>query len=534
MTVNTDLARVQYNGNDVTTAFPFASRILDASHIRVVTRIVATGVETTLVLNTDYTVSGVGGSSCTVNTTDPVATGTTITLIRNVPLTQTADYVENDPFPAETHENALDKLTMIEQQQQDQISRALKFPETVAAGVNGVLPVPQDNYLLVWDGVLGAVKNSSTSFGDIEANLTIVANDIANVNTVAGSIANVNIVAADISDVSAVAGIAPEVAVVAAIAAAVVIVAANDGDISAVASDIASVVAVAPHINDVVTIAPYVADIETVADDIASVVSAATNMAAIIAAPAAASAAASSAALSQSWAVDAIGARPEGSAKYWSEIAQGFAAAINLPSAVGNALRFLRQKADETGFEYRTAAQVRSDISAATAAQGAKADTAIQAGDAFTPPVLHLQHRETSGTNGGTATAGSWQTRTLNTEVTDTIGSTLSSNTFTLPAGTYEIEAFMPALIVNLHKSRLYNVTDSSVAVLGTSSYSGASGAVGDYSPSLCRGRFTIASTKTFRMEHRVSATRASDGYGVASSFGDTEVYSDVFIRKVG
>lgn len=437
MTVNTDLARVQYNGNSVTTAFPFASRVLAASHLRVIVRVTATGVETTLVLNTDYTVTGVGDPNCTVNTTNPVATGSTITIIRDVPLTQTADYVENDPFPAETHENALDKLTMIEQQQQDQISRSLKFPETVALNVDGVLPVPQDNYLLVWDGVTGKIKNSSTSFGDIEANLTIVANNIADVNTVAGSISNVNIVAGDIADVSTVAGIASSVVDVAAIDAAVVIVAANDGDISTVAADIASVVTVAPVASDVAIIAPYVSDIETVSDNIGDVSIAAANIAAIIAAPGEASDAADSADLAQSWAIDPIGDRPEGSAKYWAEDAAASAASINLPSATGQGFNMIRQKADETGFEYRSPAQVLSDIGAATAAQGAKADTALQPGEGGVPVGTTIEFNGTTPPTGYLEENGALISRTTYAALFAAIGTTHGAGdgttTFAIP-----------------------------------------------------------------------------------------------------
>jgi hypothetical protein len=42
--------------------------------------------------------------------------------------------------------------------------------------------------------------------------------------------------------------------------------------------------------------------------------------------------------------------------------AQGYAAGLNLPSAVGNSEKYPRQKTNETGFEYRTPAQVLSDI----------------------------------------------------------------------------------------------------------------------------------------------------------------------------
>ena len=48
------------------------------------------------------------------------------------------------------------------------------------------------------------------------------------------------------------------------------------------------------------------------------------------------------------------------------------------------------------------------------------------------------QDQKASGTAGGDFTSGAWQTRTLNTEVFNTItGSALAANQVTLPAGTY-------------------------------------------------------------------------------------------------
>lgn len=142
--------------------------------------------------------------------------------------------------------------------------------------------------------------------------------------------------------------------------------------------------------------------------------------------------------------------------------------------------------------------------------------------------LLHIQDQKSAGNNGGTATSGSWQTRTLNTEVTDEIGSTLSSNEFTLPAGTYFIMASAPATRCNQHQARLYNVTDAAVVLYGTSETTSSTAATG--SNSLVNGRFTIAGTKTFRIEHRVSNTQATNGYGEANNFGGTEIYTNVMI----
>jgi hypothetical protein len=54
-----------------------------------------------------------------------------VVIERVLTLTQGTDYVENDPFPAETHEAALDRLTFISQQHQDALDRTVKFATTV-------------------------------------------------------------------------------------------------------------------------------------------------------------------------------------------------------------------------------------------------------------------------------------------------------------------------------------------------------------------------------------------------------------------
>lgn len=85
-----------------------------------------------------YTVNGVGnpaGGSIDFTTYIPVAL-TRVTLTRLVPPTQLVNYEPYDPFPAETHEGALDKLTMITQQLQEELDRAFKFlPGSPDSGV---------------------------------------------------------------------------------------------------------------------------------------------------------------------------------------------------------------------------------------------------------------------------------------------------------------------------------------------------------------------------------------------------------------
>lgn len=156
---------------------------------------------------------------------------------------------------------------------------------------------------------------------------------------------------------------------------------------------------------------------------------------------------------------------------------------------------------------------------------------------AFGSKFLHIQERLASGTSAGSATSGSWQTRTLNTELVDDIGSTLSSNTFTLPAGTYIFMSSAPAQNCGRHQTRLFNVTDAVTQpntagsdMYGTSE--SASTSTSTTSRSHITGEFTIAGTKTFRLEHRVVTSRATDGYGEAAGFGVGEIFADVKVWK--
>ncbi len=145
MTVSTETAGISYDGNGITTVFSVPFYFLESSHIRVVLRSSA-GVEYTKTLTTDYTVAGSGTNPSTATVTCvsfTPATGEKLRIVRDPPLTQETDYVENDPFPAETHEKALDKLTMIDQAIASDVSRALKWPETSSA--SSLLPDPAGN-----------------------------------------------------------------------------------------------------------------------------------------------------------------------------------------------------------------------------------------------------------------------------------------------------------------------------------------------------------------------------------------------------
>ena len=130
MTVSSTTTRNSYSGDGSTTAFAYGFKIFASSDLTVILRS-ATGVETVQTETTHYTVSNVGvASGGNVTFGSAPASGVTVVIRRNSPLTQLTDYTPNDPFPADDHENALDKLTFISKQQQEELDRSIKLSRT--------------------------------------------------------------------------------------------------------------------------------------------------------------------------------------------------------------------------------------------------------------------------------------------------------------------------------------------------------------------------------------------------------------------
>jgi hypothetical protein len=131
MTVSSTNTKNSYSGNGSTTVFAYTFKIFDDDDIIVILRTDATGGETVQTKATDYTVSGVGnaGGGSVTFTTAP-ASGITVVLIRATVQTQTTDYTPNDPFPAASHEDALDRLTLMMQDQQEELDRSIKVSRT--------------------------------------------------------------------------------------------------------------------------------------------------------------------------------------------------------------------------------------------------------------------------------------------------------------------------------------------------------------------------------------------------------------------
>jgi hypothetical protein len=174
MTVSSTTTKRSASGDGSNDTFSYNFKIFDDDDITVIIRTDSTGAETTKTKTTHYTVTGVGsasGGNVVFTSGNIPASGETVVLLRTTARTQLTDYVANDPFPAATHEDALDKLTFIVQELEEEIGRALKVSQTnviatseftadATARANKILGFDGSGDLTVTDGKIDTVTAS--------------------------------------------------------------------------------------------------------------------------------------------------------------------------------------------------------------------------------------------------------------------------------------------------------------------------------------------------------------------------------------
>tara|TARA_E500000081_G_scaffold143567_1_gene163452 strand:+ start:1560 stop:3062 length:1503 start_codon:yes stop_codon:yes gene_type:complete len=184
MTISTTTILNSYSGNGSTTAFAYTFPINTTSEITVIERS-ATGSETVKSEGTGSTNYGIvdnGASGGTITMVTAPASGTTLLIRRNTDFTQETDYVANDPFPAETHEDALDKLQMQNQELEEELNRSLKISRTntMTSTEFTVDATNRANKILAFDsaGEISVTQELGTFVGNWSASTTYNARDI--------------------------------------------------------------------------------------------------------------------------------------------------------------------------------------------------------------------------------------------------------------------------------------------------------------------------------------------------------------------
>lgn len=160
MTVSSAVNRKEFAGDDATTSFATTPlKFFESSDMQVYVTNDTTGVATLLTEGTHYTVSGGDASSGAVGTVDlsggssphgALLSGTTLVILRELPLLQGVDFVQNDASNAEVAEAALDKLVMNVQRLDDRLDRSLVVSDGDVSGADFTVPTPSASKLLGW------------------------------------------------------------------------------------------------------------------------------------------------------------------------------------------------------------------------------------------------------------------------------------------------------------------------------------------------------------------------------------------------
>lgn len=133
MSISSTTSVVRYTGNNTTPTYSYTFKIFAEGDL-LVTSMDTSNVETVLALTTDYTVSGEGdsgGGSITL-VAGNLATGYILTIRRVNDIVQETDIRNQGAYYPAVVEDQLDKMVMIDQQQQNEIDRSVKLPESTA------------------------------------------------------------------------------------------------------------------------------------------------------------------------------------------------------------------------------------------------------------------------------------------------------------------------------------------------------------------------------------------------------------------
>ena len=146
---------------------------------------------------------------------------------------------------------------------------------------------------------------------------------------------------------------------------------------------------------------------------------------------------------------------------------------------------------------------------------------------------LLYEHHETSGTSGGATAAATWEDTPLTREVVDTGGhGSFASNRITLAAGTYELEAWRSIHNTGATKLRVKNFTDDNTIQIGGSVFAKGGASDPDQGAVIhVFARFIISASKVISVQQYGEAE--GDGFGLAVSSGEEELFGQVKLRKV-
>lgn len=495
---NQTLKSGPYNTNGSVSAFSGTFHCLAEDQIAV-TLTDADGVESTLTLNTDYTVAGTFPTdSFTVNTVAAYASGQTITISRATPLTQESSFGNSGPYYPKTHETAYDKNMVAIQEVQEQVDRCVKN------SVSSTSSIDSAEYLAACETAAAQAAASAATVTQ-SATRTVALRATANVDITTGLVAGQSIDG--------------------------VVLTAGDRvmlDQQSAATEDGIYVAVAAGTG---TRASDWAVGESVSGRLVTVTEGTANAGFMfLVENVDGSDVVGTDGLTLGVQLKSISADDKHLVRRAGAVVEE-----SITTAGAALLDDVDASAQRTTLGLGTIATQDADSVAITGGSITGVDIG-ESGVLSVDALLYIEDQKTSGTGPGSATGATYNKRDLNTKVVDTIsGASLASSVITLPAGTYYTEFSSPCrggANQTVHRVRLRNTSDSVTVAVGTplatvdtdtSGFDTVNEATGD-------GHFTIAAQKNFELQHYVADSNAM---GIAVSDGEVEVYSRIKIWKV-
>ena len=184
MTISNTSIKNSYSGNGSTATFNYTFKIFADSDLQVIIRS-SSGTETVKTITTHYTVAGAGntsGGSITFTSGNIPTSTETVVIRRAIPQTQSIDYIANDPFPAESHEEGLDRAMMSIQQVQEELDRSIKLSRTntITSTEFTVDATNRSNKVLAFDGTgeISIAQELGTFKGNWSSGTTYAVRDL--------------------------------------------------------------------------------------------------------------------------------------------------------------------------------------------------------------------------------------------------------------------------------------------------------------------------------------------------------------------
>lgn len=198
MTISSTVRKAgPYAGNGVAVQFAFGFKVFSGADIRLI-KTDAEGAESPVIgavitPSADQEASPGG----TVTLAAPLPTGWRLTIVGNLPMVQPLELTNHGGFYPRTLNDAFDRLTILAQQQAEELARSLKFQASDdAASTEMPQKSARAGRVLAFDTGTGAPVAGPTI-----AEVGTVGAAVAAISAVAGDLANIDIVAANVGSV---------------------------------------------------------------------------------------------------------------------------------------------------------------------------------------------------------------------------------------------------------------------------------------------------------------------------------------------